>query len=54
LLERLRRPDEGAWPRFVDLDTPLLYYWVYRMGLQKADAANLVQDVFTILLQKFP
>src|SRR6516162_9060350 len=54
LLERLRRPDEGAWPRFVDLYTPLLYYWACRMGLQAADAADLVQEVFTILLQKFP
>ena len=54
LLERLRRPDEGAWPRFVDLYTPLLYFWACRMGLQPADAADLVQDVFTILLQKFP
>jgi len=54
LLERLRRPEEGAWPRFVDLYTPLLYYWARRMGLQEADAADLVQDVFTILLQKFP
>jgi RNA polymerase sigma-70 factor (ECF subfamily) len=54
LLERLRRPDEGAWSRFVDLYTPLLYYWACRMGLQAADAADLVQEVFTILLQKFP
>jgi RNA polymerase sigma-70 factor (ECF subfamily) len=54
LLERLRHPDEGAWPRFVDLYTPLLYFWACRMGLQESDAADLVQDVFTILLQKFP
>ena len=54
LLERLRRPDEGAWPRFVELYTPLLYFWACRTGLQAADAADLVQDVFTLLLQKFP
>jgi RNA polymerase sigma-70 factor (ECF subfamily) len=54
LLERLRRPHEGAWPRFVELYTPLLYYWACRMGLQAADAADLVQEVFTVLLQKFP
>jgi RNA polymerase sigma-70 factor (ECF subfamily) len=54
LLERLRRPEEGAWPRFVDLYSPLLYFWACRMGLQAADAADLVQDVFAILLQKFP
>lgn len=54
LLERLRRPEEGAWARFVDLYTPFLYYWACRMGLQAADAADLVQEVFTLLLQKFP
>jgi RNA polymerase sigma-70 factor (ECF subfamily) len=55
LLQRLRRPDEpGAWPRFVELYTPLLYFWACRMGLQAADAADLVQDVFTLLLQKLP
>jgi RNA polymerase sigma-70 factor (ECF subfamily) len=54
LLERLRRPDEGAWARFVDLYTPLLYFWACRLGLQQADAADLVQDVFTILVQKIP
>lgn len=54
LLERLRRPDEAAWSRFVDLYTPLLYFWACRMGLQQADAADLVQDIFTILVQKLP
>jgi RNA polymerase sigma-70 factor (ECF subfamily) len=55
LLERLRRPSEpGAWDRFVELYTPLLYYWARRMGLQEPDAADLVQEVFTILLQKLP
>jgi RNA polymerase sigma-70 factor (ECF subfamily) len=54
LLERLRRPDEGAWPRFVELYTPLLYFWSCRMGLQADDAADLVQDVFAVLLQKLP
>jgi RNA polymerase sigma-70 factor, ECF subfamily len=54
LLERLRRSDEGAWPRFVELYTPLLYFWSCRMGLQADDAADLVQDVFVVLLQKLP
>jgi RNA polymerase sigma-70 factor (ECF subfamily) len=54
LLERLRRLDEGAWPHFVKLYTPLLYFWACRMGLQAADAADLVQDILTILLQKLP
>jgi len=55
LLERLRRPDEkAAWPRFVRLYTPLVYAWARRTGLQPADAADLVQDVFTVLVVKLP
>ena len=55
LLERLRRPDaNGAWERFVDLYTPLLYYWARRAGLQTDDAADLVQEVFALLLRKLP
>jgi RNA polymerase sigma-70 factor (ECF subfamily) len=55
LLERLHRPDErAAWERFVDLYTPLIYYWARRAGLQPSDAADLVQDVFTVLVKKLP
>jgi RNA polymerase sigma-70 factor (ECF subfamily) len=55
LLERLRRPDEeAAWARFVELYTPLLYYWARRSGLQRGDAADLVQDVFVVLVRKLP
>jgi len=55
LLQRLRRPDDrGAWERFVQLYTPLIYDWARRAGLQEADAADLVQDVFILLLAKLP
>jgi RNA polymerase sigma-70 factor (ECF subfamily) len=55
LLERLRRRGEpDAWDRFVELYTPLLYYWARRVGLQESDAADLVQEVFTVLVQKLP
>ena len=55
LLERLRQPaDLAAWARFVDLYTPLLYEWTRQAGLQEADAADLIQDVFQILLRKLP
>jgi RNA polymerase sigma-70 factor (ECF subfamily) len=55
LLTRLRRPTEPeAWKRFVDLYTPLLYWWARRLGLGEPDAADLVQDVFLKLLQKLP
>ena len=55
LLQRLREPaDTSAWNRFVELYTPLLYYWARRAGLQSADASDLVQDVFQLLLLKLP
>jgi RNA polymerase sigma-70 factor (ECF subfamily) len=55
LLERLKHPSEqGAWTRFVQLYTPLLYDWARCVGLQEPDAADLVQDVFTVLVRKLP
>ncbi len=55
LLERVRRLEErAAWERFVELYTPLLYYWTCRLGMQETDAADLVQEVFTILIRKLP
>ncbi len=55
LLARLRQPgDAVAWARFVHLYTPLLYAWLLRTGLQEADTADLVQDVFLHLVHKLP
>ncbi len=55
LLERLRQPEQpAAWERFVELYAPLLYDWARRRGLQESDAADLIQEVFTLLLQKLP
>jgi RNA polymerase sigma-70 factor, ECF subfamily len=55
LLERLKLPSEqDAWTRFVQLYTPLLYDWARRVGLQESDAADLVQEVFTVLVRKLP
>ncbi|MHB1424224.1 MAG: RNA polymerase sigma factor [Gemmataceae bacterium] len=55
LLERLRRRhDEGAWEHFVQLYTPLLCHWVARLGHEGQDAADLVQDIFTVLVRKMP
>ncbi len=55
LLERLQHPaDQAAWERFVDLYTPLLYAWTRRLGVPDADAADLVQDVLTVLVEKLP
>jgi RNA polymerase sigma-70 factor (ECF subfamily) len=55
LLERLRQPcPQAAWHEFVQLYTPLLYYWARRAGRQSQDAADLVQDVFVTLVQALP
>ena len=55
LLERLRQaPDEAAWQRLVRLYTPLLFFWARRAGESEHDAADLIQDVFSILLKALP
>lgn len=55
LLQRLHsQPDETDWSRFVELYTPLIYYWVCQMGFKDADAADLMQDIFLLLLDKLP
>jgi RNA polymerase sigma-70 factor (ECF subfamily) len=55
LLEQLHRPGEQeAWSRFVELYTPLIYYWARKTGLQPPDASDLVQEVFLVLAKKLP
>jgi RNA polymerase sigma-70 factor (ECF subfamily) len=55
LLRRLRQPsDQEAWRRFVHLYTPLLYYWARSVHLPEADAADLVQEVLLVLIEKMP
>jgi len=55
LLIRLRQPGEqDAWRRFVQMYTPLLFRWARRWGLRDQDAADMVQDVCVILMQKLP
>ena len=55
LILRLRSSnDQKAWTTFVELYTPLIFYWGRRIGLQTNDAADLVQDVLTLAFQKLP
>jgi RNA polymerase sigma-70 factor (ECF subfamily) len=55
LLVRVRkRTDQEAWTRFVELYTPFLYSWARCLNLPPEEAADLVQDVFTLLVQKLP
>jgi RNA polymerase sigma-70 factor (ECF subfamily) len=55
LLERLRGAhDEAAWNWFVEIYTPLLFFWARRCGENEDDAADLVQEVFVTLVQTLP
>jgi RNA polymerase sigma-70 factor (ECF subfamily) len=55
LLGRLRQPeDQEAWRRFVHLYSPLLYYWARGVKLPAADAADLVQEVLLVVVEKMP
>ena len=47
-------PTRQAWQQFVDLYTPLLFSWARRLGLSEHDSADLLQDIFTILVEKLP
>jgi RNA polymerase sigma-70 factor (ECF subfamily) len=52
LLLRLRDPrDREAWTTFVDVYGPLVYHRCRRKGLQDADAADVIQDLFARLVQ---
>ena len=55
LLLRLQNSDDHtAWSKFVRIYTPLLFYWARKTGLQSGDAADLVQEVLTIVFRKLP
>lgn len=55
LLSRVRNTaDQQAWQRFVQIYTPLLVHWSRMAGLSDSDAADLVQEVLTLLLRKLP
>ena len=46
LLMRLTQPVDGeAWRRFAAPYSPLLFFWVHRLGCPSADVPDLVQDV---------
>jgi RNA polymerase sigma factor (sigma-70 family) len=55
LIQSLRGDAEStAWGEFVNIYTPVVYTWARRMRLQHADAVDLVQEVFAVLIQKMP
>jgi RNA polymerase sigma-70 factor, ECF subfamily len=55
LLQRLRdSPEREAWERFVDLYTPLFFAWTKRLHLNDHESADLVQDLFAVLVEQLP
>lgn len=46
--------DQSAWEQFVNLYTPLIFYWARKTGMGQADASDLVQEVLTIVFQRLP
>ncbi len=55
LLDQIRQTDnQDAWSRFVWLYTPLLQRWLARLGMGSEEAADLIQDVFLVLVRKLP
>lgn len=54
----LLRLDDGsnhqAWSDFVDLNSPVVYGFARRQGLQDADAADLVQEVLRSIARSVP
>ena len=52
LLKAVRQFDQDACRRMVELYSPLLLIWCQRAGVQPADAADIVQDVFSSVFKK--
>ena len=46
LLDQIRTRRPEAWRRLVDLYGPVVYHWCRQLGVARADAADVVQDVF--------
>ncbi len=53
LINRMRLDsDQASWNEFVDLYAPLLYRWNAAVGLQPADAQEVVQEVLLVVFQR--
>lgn len=51
----MREPANGtSWDRFLQLYTPLLFAFARRLNVYNQDAADLVQEVLTVLVKKMP
>lgn len=46
LLFRVRNGEPDAWQRLLTIYGPLVFHWCERAGLNSADSADVMQDVF--------
>ena len=46
--------DQSAWETFVGLYTPLMLHWARKVGLKQPDAADLIQEVLSIVFRRLP
>ena len=55
LLDRLHGTDNAAaWQRMVSLYTPLIRGWLLRQNLPPQDADDVVQEILTVVVRRFP
>jgi len=55
LLDSLRHAsDEIAWSQLVDLYSPLIQGWLKRYGAAHSDVDDVVQEVLTVVVRRFP
>jgi RNA polymerase sigma-70 factor (ECF subfamily) len=55
LLARLKDlQDLDAWNRLNDLYGPLIRSWAIRLGVRGSDADDLMQEVMTVVVRRFP
>jgi RNA polymerase sigma-70 factor (ECF subfamily) len=55
LLDSLRDvSDAAAWNRLVDLYSPLIRGWLRRHGAALGDVDDVVQEVLTVVVRRFP
>jgi RNA polymerase sigma factor (sigma-70 family) len=54
LLARMHESDADAWNRLVELYTPLIRRWLGQVGVRMNDGDDLVQEVLTVVVRRFP
>jgi RNA polymerase sigma-70 factor (ECF subfamily) len=55
-LERLKRPGppDADWRQLHDIYVPLVRHWLGKLGVPAADADDLTQEVWVVVLRKLP